>query len=367
MSERWIRAALASVVDAGDPRMSETLAANGPEEIWQQVQAGALSEAWQRRARVVSPQQLEEEAHHLGLRVIVPGDDEWPDKLDHLNECPRVGDMGGAPVALWLKGRGHLSQLAARSVAIVGARACTKYGKLVARTFAQGLGDAGYVVVSGGAYGIDAAAHQGALLSSGVTVAVAAGGLDIPYPTIHEHLFDEICQQGVQISETRPGIRPMRHAFLARNRLIAALSEATIIVEAALRSGAKNTTSWADALSRQVLAVPGPVTSSESETPNYLIRDHCAQAVTSVTDVVSMLSPVGTVEEQSTTGPGRPLDFLSAAQSRVRECLPATGGMTLDNIAIASGLSVRECAVVLTELEELARVTLVGPLTWRAS
>lgn len=363
MSDRWIRAALAAVSEPGDPALAQAVASYGIHGAWDRARAGALREAWQRRARTVSPEQLEDEAHRTGFRVIVPGDDEWPTKLEALDEC-RVGEMGGAPVALWATGCGRLDQVSTPSVAVVGARACTNYGNGVAHTFAQELGDCGYGVISGGAYGIDAAAHQGALFAGGATVAVAAGGLDIPYPAFHEQLFVDIGANGVQVSEAIPGTRPRRHAFLARNRLIAALADATLIVEAALRSGAKNTTSWADALSRPVLAVPGPVTSSESETPNNLIRDHRAQAVTSVADVLAVLAPLGSVPEPPTAGAARPIDLLTPTQLKVRECLPASGSMSLDEICVAAGVSMGECAVAISELEEARWITATGPARW---
>ena len=132
-----------------------------------------------------------------------------------------------------------------RSAGIVGARASTEYGNRVAADLAFGLGSAGLEIVSGGAYGIDAAAHRGALAAGAVTVAVSAGGLDRPYPTGNAALFEQIAAAGLLISESPPGCAPQRHRFLSRNRLIAAFSSGIVVVEAAGRSGATNTANHA--------------------------------------------------------------------------------------------------------------------------
>ena len=155
---------------------------------------------------------------------------------------------------------------------VVGSRASTAYGEHVASDLSEGLCRRGVAVVSGAAFGIDGAAHRAALAADGCTVAVLAGGLDVPYPAGHSSLMYRIRAAGLLVSEYPPGIRPARHRFLARNRLVAALSGATVVVEAGLRSGAANTAAWARALGRVVCAVPGPVTSSASAGCHALIR-----------------------------------------------------------------------------------------------
>ena len=169
---------------------------------------------------------------------------------------------------MWLAGGGDLAELAAQSVAVVGSRASTPYGDTVAAELAAELSESGRSVLSGGAYGIDAAAHRGCLAGRTPTVAVLAGGLDQPYPSGHRPLFDRIAERGVLVSELAPGEHPTRVRFLARNRLIAALTPGTVLVEAAARSGARNTVTWANVLGRIVMAVPGPVTSATSVTPH---------------------------------------------------------------------------------------------------
>ena len=184
--------------------------------------------------------------------AIRPQTAQWPQQLADLDS--------GAPTRLWTSGTGHLRLLALRSVAIVGARNATPYGMTVAGAVAAELTAAGWLVVSGAAFGIDAAAHRGALAAGGATIAVMAGGVDVPVPRSHAPLLARINDQGLLVSEYPPGTMPRKHSFLERNRLIAALSRATIVVEAGSRSGSLNTADWAATLGRPVLAVPGPVT-----------------------------------------------------------------------------------------------------------
>ena len=188
-----------------------------------------------------------------------------------------------------------LAPLVERSVAVVGSRASTPYGDSVGAELAADLGEADYTVVSGGAFGIDAAAHRGSLASRSPTLAILAGGLDQPYPAGHGSLFERIAERGVLVSELPPGQHPTRTRFLSRNRLIAALTPGTVMVEAAARSGARNTVTWASALHRVVMAVPGPVTSANSVTPHRLIRESEAVLVTRAAEVLELLSPLGRV------------------------------------------------------------------------
>lgn len=362
--ERLARVVIASVTEPGDPRVAAMIAEFGAEDAWAAILEGRERPSWQRRAALVDADRFDAECAKYGLRVVIPGDDEWPRELDALSACEPVCEMRGAPPALWVKGPGRLDEVPRRGVAVVGSRACTNYGEWVTQSICADLAHAGKIIVSGGAYGIDAAAHRAALGVGGLTVVVSARGLDGAYPASHRELFCQASMTGLVVSEFAPGQTPTRSGFLARNRLIAALTLGTIIVEGAKRSGAKNTVTWADALSLPVMAVPGPVTSSLSETPNGLIRDHRAQLITDATDVMAVLAPLGTTPEPQTLGAARRLDSLTPDQFRVREALPGSGSMDLDTISLASGVPTMRCAVVLAELEELGMVYPDSLMTW---
>jgi DNA processing protein len=215
-------------------------------------------------------------------RLVCPGEAEWPGGLDLLRDS--------APVALWAAGDADLRFCTMRSVTVTGSRAATAYGSYVAAELAATLGGRGWAVVSGGGYGVDAAAHRGALATGGVTIAVAAGGADQAYPAGHADLFDSIRAQGVIVSEAPPGTLPGRLRFEARNRVIAALAGGAVIVEAAPRSGALAVARHARELGKPVMAVPGPVTSDLSAGCNDLIRRGHAALVASGGDVIETLT-----------------------------------------------------------------------------
>ena len=227
-----------------------------------------------------------------GVRFVAPGDPEWPGRLDNL---PGDRDCYG----LWVRGHGDLRNLCLRSVAIVGARAASPYGEHVASELGYGLAERGFTVVSGGAYGIDGAAHRSAL-AAGHTVAVLAGGLDVDYPRGHAGLFTDVTRTGSLVSERPVGRSPRAQDFLIRNRLIAALTPGTVVVEAGRRSGALNTATHANDLHRVLMAVPGPVTSATSVGCHRLLKEGRATCVTGVGDVVEQIVPVG---ETSLPGP----------------------------------------------------------------
>src|ERR1035437_4205923 len=213
-----------------------------------------------------------------GLRLICPGDPEWPTQLDALGDA--------SPVALWLRGSADMRFACLRSVSVVGARAATAYGSHDGTEMAAALAERGWAIVSGGAFGIDSSAHRGALSADGVTVAVLASGLSYGYPKGHFELFEAIAAQGVLVSEMPPDRRPTRPGFLIRNRVIAALSRGTMVIEAALRSGTFSTASRARDLCRPLIAVPGPVTSALSAGCHELIREWGAVLVTGARDVL---------------------------------------------------------------------------------
>lgn len=287
----------------------------------------------------------------LGGRLVTADDDEWP--LLAFRSFGGVADrlrpQAHEPLVLWAVGPARLDAVADRAAAIVGTRAATAYGEYVAADLAAGLATRDAVVVSGGAFGIDGAAHRAALAADGLTVAVLAGGVDVPYPAAHAVLLGRICEQGLVVSEYPPGERPARHRFLTRNRLVAALAGATVVVEAGARSGAANTAAWARALGRNVCAVPGPVTSSASVGCHALLRGG-ANVVTRSDDVIELIGHVGELapDEQRPTSP---LDGLSDTDKRVYDALPSRGARTVDEIAVAAGVPPTQVLGPLAVLE----------------
>lgn len=267
----------------------------------------------------------------VGLRLLMPGDPEWPSQLD---------DLGDArPVLLWLRGSANLRLSCVNSVSVVGSRAATGYGNHVAVEMAASLAERGVAIVSGGAFGIDASAHRGALAADGATVAVLAGGLEFGYPRGHDELFSAIVAQGVLVSECPPERGPTRPGFLIRNRIIAALSRGTVVVEAALRSGALNSARHARDLCRPVMAVPGPVTSEYSAGCHELIREYGAMCVTCATDVFEHIALPGTGPSAGPRlGPATARDMLDPAATAVLEEVPVRGGRGTATIAVRAGV-----------------------------
>jgi DNA processing protein len=272
-----------------------------------------------------------------GGRLITPEDDEWP-----VWAFGAFGSFGASmkpqgrpPMVLWALGPARLDESAQRAAAIVGTRAATSYGEQVTADLATGLAERDVAVISGGAYGIDGAAHRASLAAEGITVAVLAGGLDVPYPVGHSALLHRIGVDCLVVSEYPPGVRPARHRFLTRNRLVAALAGATVVVEAGLRSGAANTAAWARALGRVVGAVPGPVTSSASAGCHALLRDG-AELVSRAGDIVEFVGQIGELAPEQAR-PTTVLDELNDDERRVYEALPGRGIATVDEIAVAAG------------------------------
>ncbi len=270
--------------------------------------------------------------HDRGFRLIVPGDAEWPTQLDDL------GDL--RPLVLWLHGSADLRLTCVNSVAIVGSRAATGYGQHVAIEMAATLAEHRTATVSGGAYGIDAGAHRGALAAGCDTVAVLAGGLSFGYPQGNSALFATIAAQGVLVSECPPDAGPTRPGFLVRNRIIAALSRGVVVVEAALRSGALNSARHARELCRPVMAVPGPVTSEYSAGCHELIRDYGAMLVTCAADVLGHVGLAGDEAELTgpRSGPATARDLLDPAAVAVLEEVPVRGGRGPASIAVRAGV-----------------------------
>lgn len=350
-AERMARMCLAAVSEPGHPAIGQAVAEFGAEPVWEGLvdptRHGPLSD----RARSIVPSELVERTAAARQRFIIPGDPEWPPQLADLGRCPTVQSLTGEPLGLWLGGAGQLANMVAQSVAIVGSRACTSYGSHVAADLAADLADAGWTIVSGGAYGIDAAAHRGSLAGRADPVAVLAGGLDRPYPAGHHQLFEQIAQRGVLVSELAPGEHPTRVRFLARNRIIAALTSGAVMVEAARRSGARNTLTWAGALNRIVMAVPGPVTSATSVTPHRLIRDAEATLVSSATDVMDLVGPLRASPVMLASA-SRVTDALSAKELHLFEMVPSRGALSAGELALRASMGIAECLGLLNRLAE---------------
>jgi DNA processing protein len=293
------------------------------------------------------------------VRVVVPGDADWPEGLDALGHA--------APHCLWVRGDSGALASGGRAVALVGARAATTYGERVAVDLAGGLVDARFVVVSGGAYGIDAAAHRGVCARAGRTVVVTAGGVDRAYPAGNARLVEEsVACGGAVVAEVPPSSLPTRSRFLQRNRLIAALSAATVVVEAAWRSGALSTAHHAARLARPVGAVPGPVTSMASAGCHRLLRDGVAVCVTDAAEVIELAGDLGSDAAPVTAGAAHLLDGVDEVGRRVHDALSTRAPRPVDVVARAAGVTVGEArsALGLLELSGLARRDASG---WRTS
>jgi DNA processing protein len=352
--ERAARVVLSRVGEPGDPRLTGLVDELGAQEVLdnllQQSAAGALKDDLAARLAQADAETELERAARQGIRCITPADDEWPGSLADLAHVPTLHERGGVPVALWAKGPGRLDQLSAACVAVVGSRSATTYGASVARDIGAVLGEAGQTVVSGAAFGIDYAAHRGALAVRGPTVAVLACGVDRAYPTAHRQLLDYIADVGVVVSEAAPGCAPTRVRFLARNRLIAAMSRGTVVVEAAIRSGALNTANWAAGLSRTLMGVPGPVTSAPSAGVHQLIRARGALLVTDGHEVLEAVAPSGQHTLPLVQEPARPRDLLTAEQRQVLDAVPVRNGAPAEKIAHTAGLAPRRVEDALDDL-----------------
>jgi DNA processing protein len=265
-----------------------------------------------------------------GIRLVCPSDQEWPTQLEVLGDA--------VPIALWLRGHADLRYACLRSVSLVGSRASTAYGAHVSTEMAMTLSERQWGVISGGAYGIDGAAHRGAVAARGLTIAVLAGGVDRYYPAGHAELFEAILAQGAMLSEWPPGRRPTRHGFLTRNRVIAALTRGTVVVEAGLRSGALSTARHARDLCRPLMAVPGPVTSAASAGCHEIIRNWQAVCVTNALDVLDHVARPGEHVSTARRGPVLARDELDLVTALVLDAVPAHRGASPLTIAVSAGV-----------------------------
>lgn len=346
----------------------------------------------ERHATVDVDADLAAAARH-GVRLLVPEGDEWPliglAPLEHsgtrrlatYDRSPGAFHASGEPIpplALWAAGPGDAGSLGWRSAGVVGARTATTYGEHVARSFGADLAEAGITVVSGGAFGIDRAAHEGTLRAGGETVLVSAGGLDGVYPPTHERLFTRVRETGLLLSESPPGVPPRRRRFLTRNRLIASLSCGTVVVEAAERSGALNTARHCVEIGRPLMIVPGPVTSAMSVGCHRALRreDWPAIVVTSADDVLAVVGGTGDLPADpaadgagtDATAPARSvavqrrqrlqriLDGLEDRERAVFDGFPSGRSVVADDLVQATGLPVRDVLRSLPPLESAGLV-----------
>ena len=341
-SEPQAWAYLSRVAEAPCAELAGLLLQAGPVEAAERIRRGdvgpALAQRTGARREVDCAATDLETLHRRGGRLLTPDDDEWP----HLAFASFAGiplrdkPQGLPPLALWVMGPLRLDDIAGRAAAIVGTRVATAYGEYVAADLSAGLAEHDVAIVSGGAYGIDGAAHRAALAADGATVAVLAGGCDVLYPAGHSALLHRIATNGLLVTEYPPGVRPARHRFLTRNRLVAAVAGSTVVVEAGLRSGAASTAAWARALGRVVCAVPGPVTSAASAGCHVLLRAG-AELITRADEVREIIGRAGEFA-YDLPRPVNPLDGLSESERLVYEALPARGARTPDEIAVASGV-----------------------------
>lgn len=360
--ERAALIALAHVVEPADRRVGAMVRSHGARVTLARIAQGVsgLPEEDGIRTRLgrFDLGQALDQASRIGARILVRDSDQWPSQLEQLGDAQ--------PFALWVLGAASLRLTAVRSIAMVGARAATPYGEAIARQWAAMLADAGWSVVSGGALGIDGVVHRSVLDCGGMTICVLAGGVDVPYPVAHQGLLSRIADEGLLVSESPLGESVRRRRFLTRNRLIAALTRATVVVEAALRSGTTSTANAANALSRPVLAIPGPVSSPMSAGCHQLIREGSAVLASCPNDILEVVEPIG-----SHLGPNRatqtsPWDRLPVPQARVLDAMPGKRAIGIDDLVAAAGMAVPD---VIRSLGALAGQGLVAPVPggWRVT
>jgi DNA processing protein len=362
-AERYARAALSIMTDPGDVVLGALLRSAAPADVLEVVMSGCSDpaaalrcpsggqgggdssgsvataskvlinraiERWRARQSEVPPLAGLQAWEHAGLRIVCPREAEWPTQLDDLGDS--------RPVVLWLRGTADLRFACLRSVSVVGSRAATAYGEHVATELAAELAGLGWTVISGGAFGVDASAHRGALAVSGCTVAVLASGLNFGYPKGNSDLFAAIAHSGVLVSECPPDRRPTRPGFLVRNRVIAALSRGTLVVEAAVRSGALNTARHARELNRVIMAIPGPITSDQSAGCHELIREFGAACVTGVREIIELVAPLGEDESSPDREPVVPADELDPVTASVLRAVALRTGRGPATIATIAGV-----------------------------
>lgn len=365
-ASRRARIALTWLIEPGSEAIWRLVDRHGPVAalaglVDGSLAGGTLLGAAQARLAGTDPQEIAEvaldRAERLGARVLIPEDgDEWPAQVADLARVARESSVpmdrdAYPPLCLWVRGQWEVGEALARSVAVVGARAATAYGTHIATDMAYGLADRGWTVVSGGAYGIDAAAHRGAIAAGGRTVAVLACGVDRSYPVGNAALFDRIADSGLIVSEWAPGSLPHRHRFLIRNRVIAAATAGTVVVEASKRSGAMHTLRRAARVGRPAMLVPGPVTSAMSVGCHEFLRDEPgARLVTGVPHVLEEVGRIGADLAPPVPSPERPEDRLDPLLNRVLDGVPSRTPAGAQEIAARSGVDLRSALRALPAL-----------------
>ncbi|MBX3089200.1 MAG: DNA-processing protein DprA [Cryobacterium sp.] len=363
MGERFARAAWTGIAEPGDRTAGLLISSLGAEAaLGSLVSRAAIDSLLETLSGEIERQELEagferwlprvkssvailslKQAARYSAKLLVPTDPGWPAGL---------ADLGPhAPIALWLRGSSQILNFAEHSISLVGARAATGYGEHVTMEASAGLVDRGFAIVSGAAYGIDGMAHRAALASKGRTIAVLAGGVDRFYPSGHETLLTRIVEDGAVISELPCGAAPTKWRFLQRNRMIAALSQATVVIEAGWRSGSLNTAGHAAAIGRPVGAVPGPVTSAASAGCHRLIREYGAICVTSAADMAQLVaSTAGEIGfEEDHVALNSPTE--NSESLRLKDALSARTARGVDELARSSGLPVNAVRSRLGELQ----------------
>lgn len=352
---------LSSMIEPGDAELDDLLGDIGPIEVVKRLWEGEVPERLRRLTSAIvacthdpadRAAQIEAATKASGARILIPGDPEWPDQLrDLMLVCDADEPHVRPPRCLWVRGEQDLARLCRRSVAIVGARAASEYGQHLADDLAADLTEAGWVIVSGGAFGIDRAAHLGALARGGSTVSVLACGVESPYPKANASMFNLIAEKGLIISEWPPGTGVMKHRFLTRNRVIAALTAGTVVVEAAHRSGARNTARYAAELGRVLMFTPGPVTSSMSAGVHQLAREPWeARLVTRAEEVIEDLTGIGGPLATPPPPQRRPFDRLTEIEARLVESLPRGYVVETARLAAAAGVPTETAAETLGHL-----------------
>ena len=346
--DRWARVALSRLAEPCDKEVHTLVESVGAVETVQRIHEGAGKLGrFAARVAVLDTERDLAIATTVGARVLVPSDEEWPEPLNAI-ALP--------PWCLWVRGPLHLGQSVERSVAVVGSRTATSYGEQTAADLAAGLATRGWTVVSGAAFGIDGSAHRGALAVDGPTVAVLAGGVERPYPVAHAALINRIAARGLVVSEVAPGSAPMRSRFLSRNRLIAGMTRGTVVVEADLRSGSRNTVGHATDACRPVGAVPGPITSMASSGCHQEIRDGRAVLVTSVAEIIDLVGDIGADACEPLHGPVLPADGLPMLDAAVLEAVPFRVSTDLDRLVVATAQSPLGVRSALGRLERAGLV-----------
>jgi DNA processing protein len=342
--DRFARAAWSRVAEPGDAVAARLIRSHGAVAALQVAATGAEQTLarFLPRLEVLDVERDLEIGAKFAARVICPGDPEWPQGLS---------DLSAPPYCLWVRGPVDLASSCERSAAVVGARSATAYGEMVATEMAAGLGERRFTVISGAAFGIDAAAHRGALATGATTIAVLAGGVERPYPSSHAALIARIVEVGAVVSEVAPGSAPTKTRFLQRNRMIATMGRGTVVVEAGLRSGSLNTARTAAEHGRVVAAVPGPVTSMMSAGCHEAIRSGMALLVTDAAEAAEAIGDYGSDLAPARRGPTLAGDDLDDPAARLLSALPVRKGVSVSRLAVSSGLSASQVRSLLGRLE----------------